>query len=147
MTMKKLLVPVDGSEGSKRALEIALDLAAAANSALTLLQVIEPDDPLPTISDQPPAGVDRVTFLAERRFAPLRSTLEQRGVAFERRVAEGVVPREICRVAADEGTDIIIIGSRGLSPMGRLLLGSVSDYVAKHAPCSVLVARHPAGHA
>lgn len=140
----RILVPVDGSDGSVVALEIALQLAGMAAMEVTLLQVIEEEDPLPTYDDRPPPGIDRVVFLSDRRFAKLQPLLEATEVQWTRRIEVGVPRDRICEVAAEERSQLLVIGSRGLSAVGRLLLGSVSDYVARHAPCSVLIARLPA---
>jgi nucleotide-binding universal stress UspA family protein len=50
----------------------------------------------------------------------------------------------ICRAAEDRGAELIVVGSRGLGKLHRLLLGSVSRAVVEGAPCSVLVVRHAA---
>jgi nucleotide-binding universal stress UspA family protein len=47
----------------------------------------------------------------------------------------------LCRLAADVGASALIVGSRGRGGLKRALLGSVSDYVVRHAPCSVIVSR------
>jgi universal stress protein A len=49
----------------------------------------------------------------------------------------------VCKVAADLGVDVIVVGSHGKTGFGRLLLGSVSEHVVRHAPCPVLVVREP----
>jgi nucleotide-binding universal stress UspA family protein len=56
-------------------------------------------------------------------------------------VVDGDPGRALCRVAADVGATAVIIGSRGRGGLKRALLGSVSDYVVRHAPCSVIVSR------
>jgi nucleotide-binding universal stress UspA family protein len=49
----------------------------------------------------------------------------------------------ICRTAERLGSDVIVVGSHGRTGLGRLFLGSVSEHVVRHAPCPVLVVRHP----
>lgn len=49
----------------------------------------------------------------------------------------------ICRVAEEEGAEMIVMGTRGLGRFHRTLVGSVSDYVVHHAPCPVLIYRTP----
>jgi nucleotide-binding universal stress UspA family protein len=56
-------------------------------------------------------------------------------------VVEGDAGAMICRVAADVGASAVIIGSRGRGGLKRAFLGSVSDYVVRNAPCSVVVSR------
>ncbi|MCZ8054719.1 MAG: universal stress protein, partial [Microcystis sp. LE19-12.2C] len=50
--------------------------------------------------------------------------------------------KTICKVAREENIDLIVIGRRGRSGLGELFLGSVSNYVLHHAPCSVLIVQH-----
>lgn len=141
MALERILVPVDGSAGSVRAIELALDLARLSGGSLTVLEVIEEFGPLPGRYEAAPAGKERVTWLADQRFEPVVDLLEKSGVAYTRRVEEGYAPETICQVAESEKSDLVVIGSRGLTAVGRFLIGSVSDRVVHHAPCSVLVVR------
>lgn len=59
----------------------------------------------------------------------------------EGRVAHGDVGPTICEVAADEGADLVVLGTHDRGRFARLWFGSVSDHVMHHAPCSVLVVR------
>jgi nucleotide-binding universal stress UspA family protein len=60
---------------------------------------------------------------------------------FETRVSRGPAGPELCRVAADVGASALIIGSHGRGGLKRALLGSVSDYIVRHAPCPVVISR------
>lgn len=139
--IKKILVPVDGSEHSKKALEMAIAMADSAGAGITALEVIEEFGPLPGYYEAAPAGIDRVKWVSEQRFEKIHSILDETSVPWDRKVEEGYAADTICRVAEDGHYDIIIIGSRGLGILGRFLLGSVSDRVVHHAPCSVMVVR------
>jgi nucleotide-binding universal stress UspA family protein len=139
--IKKILVPIDGSEGSKKALEMAIALAKAANASLTALEVIEDFGPLPGYYEAAPQGKDRVKWVSEQRFEKVHPILDESGVSWERQVVEGYAADEIVRIAEEGNYSMIVIGSRGLSAMGRFLVGSVSDRVVNHAPCSVTVVR------
>lgn len=146
--MKQILVPIDCSEGAHQALQVAVTIAGALGAKLILLEVIEEEGPLPTISYRLPEGTtDRTAFLARERFKSLRPVLENADVPWVCRVAEGAPPEEICRLARDLAIDLIVMGRRGLGVVGRLVLGSVSDYVVHHAPCHVLIAHQTAGSA
>ena len=61
--------------------------------------------------------------------------------AVEARVIEGEPGPALCKLATDEGASVIVVGSRGRGGIKRALLGSVSDYVVRNAPCSVVVTR------
>lgn len=140
-TFSKILVPIDGSAGSARAVEVAMELGRALGATIVLLEVIEEFGPLPGKYEAAPPGKDRTAWLAEERFAPLRDLLDAPDVSWTRRVEEGYPPETICEIAEQDGVDLIILGSRGLRAVGRFLVGSVSDRVVHHAPCSVLVAK------
>ena len=58
-----------------------------------------------------------------------------------RRVEHGDVGPTICKVAEDEGVDLVVLGTHDRSRWSRLWFGSVSDHVVRHAPCPVLVVR------
>ena len=61
-------------------------------------------------------------------------------------VAVGHPESEILRIAEEIGADLVVVGSRGLGPLGRVLMGSVSESVVRHAHCSVLVVRQGPTH-
>ena len=139
--IKKILVPVDGSESSKKALEQAIVVAEYAQASLTVLEVVEEFGPLPGYYEASPPGQDRVAWISEQRFEKVHPVLNQTKVKWDRQVIEGYAAERICEVAEKGKYDLIIIGSRGLNPIARFLVGSVSDRVVHHAPCSVTVVR------
>ena len=63
------------------------------------------------------------------------------GVAVEFLIWEGSPGESVVEAAASEQVDLVVVGSHGRGSMGRLLIGSVSDHVVRHAPCPVLVVR------
>lgn len=137
----KILVPVDGSPSSRKAIEMALALAGKSGGKITILEVIEEFGPLPGYYEAAPVGVNRVKWIEEQRFDKIHDVLESTSVAWDRRVLEGYPAEQICELAGKEKYDLIVIGSRGLSVLGRFLIGSVSDRVVHHAPCSVMVVK------
>ena len=139
--VKKILVPVDGSDSSKKGIEMGLSLAESNGASITLLEVIEEFGPLPGYYEAPPVNVNRVQWVSEQRFSKLHDALENTPVKWQRRVEEGYAAETIVRIAEEDKYDLIVIGSRGMNFLGRFLLGSVSDRVVHHAPCSVLVVR------
>jgi len=139
--IKKVLIPVDGSESSKKALEYGVVLAETAGATVTVLEVIEEFGPLPGYYEAAPMGQDRVKWVSEQRFEKVHTILEKAKVKWDRKVVEGYAAEQICDVASEGKYDLIVIGSRGMSGLGRFLIGSVSDRVVHHAPCSVTVVR------
>ena len=139
--IKKILVPVDGSDSSRKALEMALAMARPAKATVSVVEVIEDFGPLPGYYEAPPEGRDRVDWVAEHRFENVHPILEATDVKWDRKVVKGYAADEVCRLAEEGKYDMIVIGSRGLNPVARFLVGSVSDRVVHHAPCSVTVVR------
>lgn len=118
-----------------------MEIAEPLSARLLVLEVIEEFGPLPGKYDAAPEGVDRTSWLAEERFAKVRDVLATDRVRWERVVEEGYPAEVICEVAAREKADLIVMGHRGMSPVTRFLIGSVSDKVVRNAPCSVMVVR------
>lgn len=134
--MGTILVAYDGSEGAKRALERAASLANG--NGLTVVSVAEP---LPQFGR---AGAMLVPEEHEERLHELSEAvalLTKRGIkphAIERKGDPAAV---IVDEAAREHAELIVMGTRGLTPSKRWLLGSVSTKVVHHAPCDVLVVK------
>lgn len=139
--IKKVLAPIDGSDTSKKALEMALAIAEAAGATVTVLEIVEEFGPLPGYYEAAPAGRERVQWISEQRFEKIHTVLDDSDVKWDRVVREGYPADQIVEVAKEGNYDLIVIGSRGLSLFGRFLLGSVSDRVVHHAECSVTVVR------
>jgi nucleotide-binding universal stress UspA family protein len=76
---------------------------------------------------------------AHEDVARAHAFLRERGVESTMQMEHGEPTREIVRVAEEGGYDLIVAGSRGLGPVGELLLGSVSKALVRQAPCAVLV--------
>jgi nucleotide-binding universal stress UspA family protein len=141
---KRIAVAVDGSAHASQALDVAIDLAHRYESQLTVLAVaplqpvyVAPNEPFVAtavpISDLPhyQAIVEEAVHRAERA-----------GVTAVTGVCDdGVVIDEILSFLETHPTDLLVLGSRGLSAAKRLLLGSVSTMMVTHAPCPVLVVR------
>jgi nucleotide-binding universal stress UspA family protein len=134
---RKILVAVDGSEQSNAALTLAIDLARRYGASLCLLYAF------PHVSDL--LGTPQYEHVLEARSALGQQLLEhaqaQVGAApVETQLIEGPPAPAILRVAAEDGCDLIVIGSRGQGQLAGLLLGSVSSAVAQRAHCPVLIA-------
>ena len=141
-TIRKILVPVDGSESSCRAAAFAAELARATASSLTLMHVLNAEFMiLPGAS-----ALSAEELLAARdsgaepAFAAARTAIAgELELGIEATI--GKPSMEIVRYAKDNDTDLIVMGSRGRSGVEELLLGSVSAQVIHHAPCSVTIVR------
>lgn len=152
----RILVPVDGSERSLKALEYAITLAKGFSSEVYIIHIIQ------VIA----ATLDGASFLTGSLFpgsmditspsfiVDLKNHLEERGrrilstaeaKAREVGVEAGVTllyggpAEEILKFAERMGVDLIVIGDRGLGSVSRFFLGSVCDKVSRHASCPVLI--------
>lgn len=141
--MEHILVPVDGSENATRAAALAGHLAASVGARVTLLHVLNLEAfPLvgaPAISrEEMQSTLERVSNDA---FEAARTALTESGVEPTREMRTGRPTVEILDFIRTKGVDLVVMGSRGLSPIKELLLGSVSSQLLHHAPCAVTVVR------
>ena len=142
----RITVAVDGSKLGQLALDLATDLARRYESELTVIAVA-PLQPVFLSSAEPwvPTEVPEAeTTYYKGLVAKAVHDAESAGVAkVSGATLEGVVVDEIIAYIENNPTDLLVIGSRGLSTAKRLLLGSVSDAVSHHVSCPVLIARAP----
>ncbi len=143
--MKKALVALDGSEYSKYALDYVLDLLDKSKWKLILLHVIPSLEEFGIESVAPPSLVVK---LMEELKANAKKIIEEgerkareRGFEVEGMIREGHVGKTIVQVAEELDVDLVAMGTRGLSGIKALILGSVARYVSNHAHCPVLVVR------
>jgi nucleotide-binding universal stress UspA family protein len=134
----KILVAVDGSAHALRAAKMAARIARSTGSSMTAVMVVEPPRaPLEYLEE---LRVE-IRKMAEKTLRRVQEQARRDRVAVKAKVVEGHVPSEILKMAERGRFDLLVIGSRGLSGMGRLLLGSVSGAVVQRAKTSVLVVR------
>jgi nucleotide-binding universal stress UspA family protein len=140
ITIGSILCPFDGSEFSRRALEHAVALGRWYRAKLTLLHVYSgvpvarADGPATWLAPLEPQERKRIVAWLADAAAPARAA----GVGVEAQVVEGRPAPEIMRAAKEGGADLIVLGTHGRTGFDRLLLGSVTERVLRHAPCPVL---------
>ena len=140
MPFEKILVAIDGSEGSDRALAKAVELAQLAKARITALAV---EGPLPayaaTIGE-----VDEVKREKDVFFNALAEQAKRRasesGIVLEVIVRPGHPAELISEVATEGAYDLVVLGHRGHFLRDHLL-GSTADRVVEHAPCPVMIVR------
>jgi nucleotide-binding universal stress UspA family protein len=137
---KRIIAAVDGSEHSYRALQYAKGLAERFGADLYLVHVF------PQTSDL--LGYDEYEKLVARRASAgqeilqeARQKLGETSVAVHEELLEGPEAEAILAVAETRQVDLIVMGTRGLSTLQGLLLGSVSHKVIRHAKCPVMLCR------
>lgn len=141
----RVLVATDGSEHARHAAAtaqrlfgddaelIVMAVATAPGPEMAMAPGRAITAPIVTTDD----GVRQALF--DEADAAVRSTVAVVTAPVTERVVAGEIGPTICGAAVAESADICVLGARGLGPIRRTLLGSVSDYVVHHAPCPVLV--------
>ena len=141
----RILVPLDGSQLSERALPIAESLANKYDAQIVLLRVL--DIPMPSRVTAHPEGLwiqesvqenrrEIEHYLDEQRMTLAKRGIEAREVVFDTSPAE-----DILFVAQSEKVDLIVMSSHGQGGSARWTSGSVADKVMQHSPCPVLLIR------
>jgi len=149
----RILLAIDDSKFSEAALQLMMAQSRTQGTQVRVVHVVEP---LEIIFPEGKWELKMSRDLEEVRKRKLQqaqqlvtATAEAlRSKGFETvdtAVREGDVRAEIIDAAAEWRADLIVIGSHGRKGMDRFLLGSVSEFVARHARCSVEIVRLPAG--
>jgi len=133
--MNKILLAYDGGEPAKRALDQTIELARKFGATVGVISVV------PVHPGRAPIDPwdDRTVHAEELLEA--RTLLREAGIEAELFEPGGDPAKLIERVADERGYDTIVVGSRGLNALTKMLQGSVSDHVATHAHATVVVAR------
>ena len=135
----KILVPVDGSAYSLKAVETACDLAKSQAPASLVLVAVAVE--IPELEE----GVyiaEKMKAQAQVALAKAKEIVQAQGVTAEAAVLTGVSPAdEIVQAAKDQKADLIVLGSRGLAGKTKSFLGSTASQVVTYSPCSVLVVK------
>jgi nucleotide-binding universal stress UspA family protein len=133
--MKRILVAYDGGEPARRALDVAIDLAKRYDALVSVVSVI-PVHPGRTQVDPWDDSVAHAEILRDARLI-----LAEHGIEASLLEPTGDPAATIEKLVEAGGFDTVVVGSRGLGPVSRVLQGSVSEHVATHAGVAVLSAR------
>ena len=144
-SLQQLLVPVDGSQTSVKALEAAIELARLTRARLRLLYVIDALDYANGFETARAYYEETLPLMhtdGERLLAQMRSLAEAKGVVCDSVLLEAGAER-LCDVVAEHATqvhaDMIVLGSHGRRGLNRVLMGSDAEQIVRHAPVPVLV--------
>lgn len=142
--LRRILVPIDFSDHSKKALQYAIPFAEQFRSSIDLLYVVEPTV-YPADFSFGQVGFPSVEDELRQRGAEELQVLikNEIGTRVESRFAvrTGKAFNEIDQYAQEEGIDLVIIATHGHSGMEHVLFGSTAEKVVRYAPCPVLVVR------
>jgi len=142
-----IVVGTDGSDTATQAVDEAISVAAALNARLDIVSAFEPvsSSRLREEAKQAPSDIEWMVNEREDVEATLGRAKERAhtgGVTNVRTYARQGDPADaILDVAEEFGSDLIVVGNKGMTGAKRFLLGSVPNKISHHAPCSVLIVR------
>lgn len=141
--LRSILVPIDFSDTSLHALDVAESLARDHRASLLLFSVAVPRQPtedvlvpLPAAATESGSPWPHAEEATRQHLAPFAERITDVPVTTE--VCTGLPGAAIVAAAQKMNVDLIVMGTQGRSGLSRLLLGSVAEYVLRHAPCPVL---------
>ena len=143
----KILLPIDGSEFSKTAVKDVCSMIRPEGTEVAVFCVVEPLEyvapPQMDVGYAPELeGVRKERMEHARSYVSAAAdTLKRAGFQVDTSVVEDEIRGAILDFAKDWKADLIVLGSHGRRGLTRLLLGSVAESVARHAPCSVWIVR------
>jgi nucleotide-binding universal stress UspA family protein len=139
--LRRILVPVDFSNCSKKALQYAVPFARQFEAGIVLLYVVQPYIPVPEMSTVDVGLVQmQMREGGLKELAALKDTVAAE-VPVETVMRMGNPHLEIIRAARELGIDLIVLSTHGRSGLAHVFMGSVTERVVRHASCPVLVVR------
>lgn len=140
MQVKKILLPLDGSDHSMHAAKYTVELAKLTDAEVILTHCF---GGIPKLlgEDGLHELINELTKESKEILEPFLWLFHDKGVKHRTKVIRGRTADAIVTLAEEENVDLLVIGSRGLSNVERILLGSVTTRVVQMAHCPVLVMR------
>jgi len=146
---KKIVVPIDGSGWSERAVPHAVDLARISQGEIILLHVFKPplyeyQDTLALAGED--SQISQIRDDIKQRLKALRSQLRSEGVDCRVQVIEAVgIASQICDYIKEEDADLVVMSTHGRSGLSRFVFGSVAHKVMQEVDIPVLLIRPDKG--
>jgi nucleotide-binding universal stress UspA family protein len=139
----KILVPVDFSDHSAAAQQTAVEIAKTFGAKIWLLHCyqLHPGGVSPYGIAAPASYHDDVRDVVTRQLRECQEKVEAAGVPAEASVSSEFAPQGIVEMAEDIGADLIVMGTRGLTGIKHVMLGSVAERTVRLAPCPVLTVK------
>ena len=136
--IKKILIALDGSENSQRALDMGIFMARTYDTKLIGINIVSN---IPKKYHHLSYPEKPVLLAADKMMELAKKKCAQNGILFERKRAVGDPGPKITQFAKSFNFDIIIIGTRGMSGIKEQLLGSVSNYVVHKSSIPVMIVK------
>ncbi len=142
IALKSILVPVDFSECSEKALIYARGFAKQFGASIVLLHVVELSYSYADMAIFDYASLEKdLRQAAESRLRNLAKGVEKDGTPTSVEIRLGRPARAVAEIAKELATDLIVISTHGYTGLKHALLGSNAETIVRHAPCPVLVVR------
>ncbi|MCD8502841.1 MAG: universal stress protein [Bacillaceae bacterium] len=140
---KTILVAVDGSKEARKALEKAIDIAKKDKSHIIIGHVVDTRT-FATVEQYDQSIITRAEQYASELLEDYKTIVLDAGIESVKCILDFgspkvKIPKEI---AKKQNVDLIITGATGLNTVERILIGSVSEYIARSAKCDVLIVRN-----
>ena len=137
-----VLVPVDGSDNSYRALDAALHLSEKLGSSITVVNVME-QVPITHIGSEKLLSELLEAYKKENQeiLSKCSNIATEKGLSIKTLLLQGNPASVILDYSKKEKFDLVIMGSRGMGKFKQLILGSVSSKIVHHSPCAILLIR------
>lgn len=144
--IRKIILATDFSEASQDAIRHAVWLAKSLQAELKVLHVFEPSGWMvpspyyytPGFEQWVDASLDKTRQAGKESLETLAESLDMQA---ETIFVEGPTAKEIVRVAAEHHADLLVLGTHGYTGWNHLTLGSIAEYVVRHAACPVLTVK------
>ncbi len=137
-----ILVPIDGSDNSYRALDAALLLSEKLGSSITVVNVME-QVPITHIESEKLLSELLEAYKKENQeiLSKCSNIATEKGLSIKTLLLQGNPASVILDYSKKEKFDLVIMGSRGMGKFKQLILGSVSSKIVHHSPCAILLIR------
>lgn len=140
IALKKILVPIDFSDLSRKALHYAISFAQQFGAEIYLLHVVEIIIPTPevVVAESEYLNV-KVREQAAKELSEWRKEIVR--VPVRSTIRDGSPFRQITEAADEINADLIVLGTQGRTGLSHLFIGSTAERVVRHAPCPVMIVR------
>jgi nucleotide-binding universal stress UspA family protein len=143
---KRIIVPIDLSDCSRKALEYAAATARAHSSKLTVLHVYEGSYAEPYIkaanseeeADEIMKEIERVN---ETKYDEFLKTIDLSGVEYEKLLKKGIPETDIVEIAMEQQANLIVMGTHGRSGIKHILIGSTAEEVVRAVHCDIIIVK------
>lgn len=139
MKIENILVPLDGSKNSAKALDVAIYLSTKCDAKIIGVYVL----PFPGVQAyKPNKAAQEVMYEEGKRFLrAAEKSVTQKGISFQKKILKGHQGDAITDFAGSKKIDLIVMGSRGRSGLKEKFLGSVSNYVMHKSNIPILIVK------